>query len=201
VYIFRAAYTDRGANGLPGVASEETFTLRSASINPSKYDEVVEATKMSFGGNNFVIATTSGSYISLKQIDLTAITSIDITALAPKAQLNAEGGVIELHIDAPDGKLLGQGAEDADLPEGNDRTAEPRQRAVLQEHLHQRVAVAYAKESGLGPVLCVVIVPRSGYFTGWSKRATNVRSRSLCLSMEIERNWRIDAAESPPNGA
>ncbi len=71
VYIFRAAYTDRGANGLPGIASEETFTLRNANINPSKYDEVVEATKMSFGGNNFVIATKSGSFISLKQIDLT----------------------------------------------------------------------------------------------------------------------------------
>ena len=47
VYIFRAAYTDRGANGLPGVAAEETFTMRNASINPTKYDEVVDATKMS----------------------------------------------------------------------------------------------------------------------------------------------------------
>src|SRR6185436_14388983 len=34
VYIFRAAYTDRGANGLPGVAGEETFTMRNAKINP-----------------------------------------------------------------------------------------------------------------------------------------------------------------------
>lgn len=108
VYIFRAAYTDRGANGLPGIAAEETFTMRSTAINPSKYDEVVDATKMSYGGNNFVIPAKSGSYISLKQIDLTAITSIEITAMAPKAQLNAEGGTIELHIDAPNGKLLGQ---------------------------------------------------------------------------------------------
>ena len=108
VYIFRAAYTDRGANGLPGVASEETFTLRNATINPSKYDEVVDATKMSFGGNNLVIPSKSGGYISLKQIDLTAITGIDITAMAPKAQMNAEGGTIELHIDAPNGKLLGK---------------------------------------------------------------------------------------------
>ncbi len=108
MYIFRAAYTDRGANGLPGIASEETFTLRNASINPTKYDELVDATKMSYGGNNFVIPSKSGSYISLKQIDLTSITSIDISAMAPKAQLNAEGGIIELHIDAPNGKLLGK---------------------------------------------------------------------------------------------
>ena len=108
VYIFRAAYTDRGANGLPGIPAEGTFTLRNGNINPTKYDEVVDATKMSYGGSNFIIPAKSGSYISLKQIDLTAITRIDITAMAPKAQLNAEGGIIELHIDAPDGKLLGQ---------------------------------------------------------------------------------------------
>ena len=28
--------------------------------------------------------------------------------MAPKAQLNAEGGIIELHIDSPNGKLLGK---------------------------------------------------------------------------------------------
>ena len=108
VYIFRASYTDHGANGLPGVASEETFTLRNAKINPTKYDEVVDATKMSYGGNNLIIPSKSGSYISLKQIDLTGITRIEFTAMAPKAQLNAEGGTIELRIDAPDGELLGQ---------------------------------------------------------------------------------------------
>jgi cytochrome c len=108
VYIFRAAYTDRGANGLPGVVGEESFTLRNASINPSKYDEVVDATKMSYGGNNFIIPAKSGSYISLKQVDLTGITSMVFTAMAPKAQLNAQGGFIELHMDAPNGKLLGK---------------------------------------------------------------------------------------------
>ncbi len=108
VYIFRAAYTDHGANGLPGVSSEETFTLRNAKINPSKYDELVDATKMSYGGTNLVIPSKSGSYISLKQIDLTGITGIEFMAMAPKAQLNAEGGTIELHVDAPNGELLGQ---------------------------------------------------------------------------------------------
>ena len=110
VYIFRASYTDRGAHGLPGVTSEETFTLRNAKINPARYDELVDATKMSYGGTSFIIPTKSGSYISLKQIDLTGITHIDLTAMAPKAQLNAEGGTIELHVDAPNGELLGKTA-------------------------------------------------------------------------------------------
>jgi cytochrome c len=108
VYIFRASYTDRGANGLPGMASEETFTLRNAKINPVKYDDVVDANKMSYGGNSFIIPSKSGSYIGLKQIDLTGISRIEIIAMAPKAQLNAEGGTIELHINTPNGELLGQ---------------------------------------------------------------------------------------------
>ena len=92
------------------MTSEETFTLRNAKINPVKYDEVVDATKMSYGGTSFIIPAKTGSYISLKQIDLTGIAHIDLTAMAPKAQLNAEGGTIELHIDSPKGELLGKTA-------------------------------------------------------------------------------------------
>jgi cytochrome c len=108
VYIFRARYSDQGSNGLPGIATEETLILRNPKVNPTKYDELVDVTKMSYGGNDLAIPSKSGSYISLKQIDLTGITHLEIAAMAPKAQLNAEGGVIELHIDSPDGKMLGK---------------------------------------------------------------------------------------------
>jgi cytochrome c len=108
VFIFRAAYKDRGANGLPGISSEESFTLRSPKINPADYHEFVDVNKMSYAGNRFVIPTKSGGYISLKDIDLTSITQIEISATAPKAQLNALGGFIEVRLDAPNGKLLGK---------------------------------------------------------------------------------------------
>ena len=107
-YIFRAAYKDRGANGLPGTSSEESFTLRSPIINPSDYNEFVDVTKMSFNGNRFIIPTKSGSYITLRNIDLTAITHVEFSATAPKAQLNAQGGFIELHLDSPNGKVIGK---------------------------------------------------------------------------------------------
>jgi len=118
VYMFRAAYTDRGANGLPGASTEESFTLRNPKINPTNYDIFNDVNKMSFGGNSFVIPTKSGAFIGLKQIDLTSISQIEISAMAPKAQLNAEGGTIELRMDAPDGKLLGQTAFIGDEPSG-----------------------------------------------------------------------------------
>jgi cytochrome c len=108
VYIFRAAYRDRGANGLPSVFAEETLTLRNPSVNPSKYDVFESVQKMSFGGRNIAIPGKHGSYIGMNQVDLTGLTKIEVTALAPKAQLNAEGGIIELRMDSPTGKLLGQ---------------------------------------------------------------------------------------------
>lgn len=108
VYIFRAAYKDRGANGLPGIPSEETFVLRNPSINPTNYDEINDATKMSYEGNKFIIPAKSGSYAGLKNIDLTGITQLELAAMAPKAQLNAAGGFIEVRMDSPSGKLLGK---------------------------------------------------------------------------------------------
>ncbi len=116
MYIFRAAYKDQGANGLPSVASEETFILRNPSINPTKYDEFSNVNKMSFGGNSFVIASKHGSYIGLKQIDLAGVNEVELMAVAPKAQLNAEGGTIELHIDSIAGKLLGKSEFIGDIP-------------------------------------------------------------------------------------
>lgn len=108
VYIFRAAYKDHGANSLPGILSEETFVLRHPKINPSDYEEFNEVNKMSFGGNRFVIPTKPGSYVGLKGIDLTGVTQLEAIAMAPKAQLNAAGGYIEVHIDQPTGKLIGK---------------------------------------------------------------------------------------------
>ncbi|HZI52821.1 MAG TPA: PQQ-dependent sugar dehydrogenase, partial [Chitinophagaceae bacterium] len=117
-YIFRASYSDRGANGLPSVPSEETFALRSPKINPANYEVFDEVNKMSFNNTKFVIPSKSGSYIGLKNIDLTSITHVDINAAAPKQQLNAEGGIIELRLDAPNGKLLGKTEFIGDKPGG-----------------------------------------------------------------------------------
>jgi cytochrome c len=118
VYIFRASYKDRGANGLPSITSEETFTLKNPGINPTNYDEFSNVTKMSFGGNRFVIPSRHGSYIGLRQIDLTGVDEVDLAAAAPKAQLNAAGGTIELHLDSPEGALIAKSEFISDAPGG-----------------------------------------------------------------------------------
>jgi cytochrome c len=108
VFILRASYEDQGNNGLPSLSSEQTYTLRNAKISPHGFDKYESAAKMSFGGNDFVIPGKSGSYIGLNQADLTGIQRVEMVVATPKAQLNAQGGNIELRLDSPTGKLIGE---------------------------------------------------------------------------------------------
>ena len=110
VYIVRAAYQDRGANGLPSLTSEQSFTLRNATLSPHKFDKYDNVSKLSYGGNELAIPAKSGAYMALNQVDLTGIKEVLVMVTAPKAQVNAQGGVIELHSDSPTGKLLGSSA-------------------------------------------------------------------------------------------
>lgn len=107
VYIVRAAYEDMGARGMPPLKSEQTFVLKNSKLDAHSLDEYAEINKVSFGGNNLAIPSKSGAYLALKQIDLNGIVAVQIAASAPKPQLNAVGGKVELHLGSPKGKLIG----------------------------------------------------------------------------------------------
>nr|MCU0471406.1 PKD domain-containing protein [Arcicella sp.] len=110
VYIVRAAYEDQGANGLPALKSEQSFVLRNSKLDPHAFDVYEDINKMAFGGNNLAIPSKSGSYMTLKQVDLTGVSEIQVAATAPKPQLNAAGGTIEARLGSPKGALLGRSA-------------------------------------------------------------------------------------------
>jgi cytochrome c len=107
VFILRAAYQDKGAKGLPSLSSEKTVVLRNANVNVHSFDVYEDVNKMSFGGNNLFIPSKSGCYVALKQVSLNGVTGMTVLATAPKAQLNALGGTIEIRLDGPDGPLVG----------------------------------------------------------------------------------------------
>jgi cytochrome c len=104
----RAAYEDGGAGGLPSLKSEQSFVLRNAKIDVHGFDAYDNIMKISNGGMNLAIASKAGAYMMLKQIDLNAVTALKLQAMAPKPQLNAVGGKVELRQDSPTGKLIGE---------------------------------------------------------------------------------------------
>lgn len=108
VYIVRAAYDDRGANDLPSLGAEQTLILRNAAVSSHGFDVYEKVRKMSFGDNRFAIVEGGGAYVMLDQIDLSNIGALVVAGNAPKPRLNAEGCFVELHLDSPDGPLLGR---------------------------------------------------------------------------------------------
>ena len=44
----------------------------------------------------------------LKQVDLSGVTAVQLAASAPKAQLNAAGGKLQLRLGSPEGTLVGE---------------------------------------------------------------------------------------------
>jgi len=109
VVLLSAAYTDRGANGVPAITSEKTLELRSPTV-------IVADGEMSAGVSKqtderapvpIAVANRSGSSVALKQIDLTGVGAVTFLVAAP-AQYQAKGGKIAVHLDAPTGTVLGE---------------------------------------------------------------------------------------------
>ena len=108
--ILRAAYTDKGANGLPAASSEKLMVLRSASVAAGEADvfESVQRFKAPTLPFELIIASGNNSFIGFNQVDLTGIDQVAVVVMAPAMMLNAAGGTLEIHIDSPTGPLIGQ---------------------------------------------------------------------------------------------
>lgn len=110
VFILRAAYSDKGANGTPSISAEKIMVLKSASVSAgaaNAWDKVMKY-KLPEPPMEFMIMSGDNSRISFNQIDLTGIDQIVFAVMAPEEQLHAAGGTIEVRIDAPEGTVIGQ---------------------------------------------------------------------------------------------
>jgi len=109
VVQLRAAYTDRGANGVPAITTEQALELRSPTVivaNGVMSDGVSKQTDERVPVP-IALANRSGSSVALKQIDLTGVGAVTFQVAAP-AQYQAKGGKIAVYLDAPTGTLLGE---------------------------------------------------------------------------------------------
>lgn len=107
--VVRAAYTDKGAKESDPLTTEEIKVLRSPQVSPGSADitsraEINLQTMFSVSLN---IIPKSNGYIGFKQIDLTGIREIEISAIA-FPMMGYSGGTVEIRLDKPDGDLLGQ---------------------------------------------------------------------------------------------
>ncbi len=109
-YIIRAAYKDKGANGAPSASAEDVLVLRNPAVLAGSADKLggVQKFKLPEPPIEMVIAMATDTYVGFSKTDLTGIGQITFTVAAPVQQLNAAGGIIEVHLDSPTGPVIGQ---------------------------------------------------------------------------------------------
>lgn len=105
-YLLRVAYKDKGTTGIGPLSAEKIIALRNASINPEKADVAQGTQLMTTPSRSFNIVGNN-AHLGFKNLDLTGIKEIEFVAQA-QPRVDATGGVIEVHIDGPDGKLVGK---------------------------------------------------------------------------------------------
>jgi cytochrome c len=103
-YLLRVAYTDKGAPDAKAQTGEYILALRNAEVDSEQYD-AAEGLKLLTTPSRSLKVVKDGGWMLFKDIDLTGIKSIDISAEA-SPRTGDSGGVIELHLDAPDGPLV-----------------------------------------------------------------------------------------------
>jgi cytochrome c len=109
VVLLRAAYTDRGANGMPAITAEKTIVLHSPTVlvASGQLSEGVQKQSVPQLPVQIAVVNRAGASVALKQLDLTGVAAVVFSAVAP-AQYQAKGGKIEVHLDSPTGALLGE---------------------------------------------------------------------------------------------
>jgi cytochrome c len=109
VLILRAAYTDKGANGVQPATSEKVVMLKSPNFNASIADKSDGIRKFRIQSlrRDVMIGSRHDAYVAYNNLDMYGINQVTCTVFAPENRWNAAGGSIEVRIDSPTGPLIG----------------------------------------------------------------------------------------------
>lgn len=105
-FVFRAAYTDRGAAALPALFAEDVKILKSPRLLPTMAEVQQGVIRDQLDEYTFVTARP-GSHLAFQQIDLTGVTEIRVQ---PNWHLYDiyKGGTIEIRLGSERGTLIGK---------------------------------------------------------------------------------------------
>lgn len=103
VYIFRAAYTDKGGTQVGPVTGEALLVLRHSLVKAVSADNLVKATvDIDDESGNSYVSVRDGSQLLFKNIDLEGISLISL-----RGNSRNLGGKIEIRLDSLEGEIIG----------------------------------------------------------------------------------------------
>lgn len=106
VYMLTASYFDKGANNTPSIPAQHAAILRSPFLKADHANELNVARVMYYQGNASLDNVKNNSWAAFKQIDLTGVKKATVMGFIMQGQ--TAGGEVELHLDKPDGQLIGK---------------------------------------------------------------------------------------------
>jgi cytochrome c len=105
--LLSVAYTDNGAHGAGALTGHDRIILRDPILKMEGFDEgtagIISLTNVTF--LNYITRLYDNGFVKFRQLDLTGVKK-----LIYRAQPDGDGGVVELHIDRPDGRLVSTAA-------------------------------------------------------------------------------------------
>jgi cytochrome c len=104
-YLLTATYYDKGVGDLPSIPASETIVLRNAMLTADQANELNIARIVRFNRMAGLENVRNNSWAAFKQIDLTGVRKATLNAFINETTV---GGNVEIHLDKPDGKLLGK---------------------------------------------------------------------------------------------
>jgi cytochrome c len=106
-WVLRATYTDRGANGVAPITATDAVLLRHPVLTPETA-EVTSGTSFTQSRDPGFIVGRSGAYVGFRNVDLTGIDAIAVSALTRfYTWSHFKGGTVSVHLGAPAGPRLG----------------------------------------------------------------------------------------------
>ena len=106
VFALTASYTDQGAAGVKPLTGSERILLRNSSVDVGDVKTVTGFTTKDSAGSKYLILPSNEGSFTIEHVDLTDIKSITLTGFDYG---QAGNYTVEIHTDAPNGNLLGQG--------------------------------------------------------------------------------------------
>ena len=108
VLVLSASYTDKGGNNIKALTGNNAVSLANSTMALTGKEKFKGFTTIKYNGMNIMVFPTSAEgWFATEPVDLTGVGSINLTAgwqAAPEKGLG-----VAARLDAPDGKLLGNG--------------------------------------------------------------------------------------------
>jgi cytochrome c len=102
-YLIQASYEDKGANGITPQKTLNQLTLRNNLVRASQAHQLQDVAKANGPQFQFVKFTAKDAWIKFEELDLTGISSLDLSLNPGNAK-----GKLQIRTGSPDGKLIGE---------------------------------------------------------------------------------------------